>query len=235
MPLPEKLSTGLMALDASIGGIPPGSLVLLQGPTGSGRTTFLEHFAHAALGKGVLPSEIFLSDPEQSERWRGLLPSENHTNSGVATGAFNSAQLALSRGVKLVLFDSVHLLENPGYRTPALRIVLGNIYDGIRYHNAIGVLTFQTRRARRTGPAVPEVEAPVGPNSIASHTLTIDRNREGEYTVIVRKNNEGPEGGIGKFRLVQDPLGVPRIVETVAPLPKEKIPTVWDRLMDRAP
>lgn len=167
--------------------------------------------------KGLLPDELFISDPERSDIWRGLARSSHET------GAMEHAGAAIEGGARLAIFDAYHMHYNAG------REGLMRLKTYLLNHHAVGFVSIQTRRTREEVPAPPNFS-----NHVADVVLYVARSRDGVYTVSVQKNRDSKAEGHGQFRLVLD-HGVPTVVEHLPPIPKEKIPTVWDILMDRAP
>jgi len=136
----ERLSTGVEGLDEKMeGGLPKGSVTLITGKTGTGKTAFSASFLYAGAMKGE--SGVYITAEEREEDIKGDIKAmfgwdfdtlekkkliKFITIKPVFPGKAISGE-ELSRLVKLYIFDLANKIESAIKETKAKRIVLDSI------------------------------------------------------------------------------------------------------------
>jgi len=136
----ERLSTGVEGLDSKMeGGLPKGSVTLITGKTGTGKTAFSSSFLYAGAMKGE--PGVYITAEEREEDIKGDIKAmfgwdfdtlekkkllKFITIKPVFPGKAISGE-ELSRLVKLYIFDLANKIESAIKETKAKRIVLDSI------------------------------------------------------------------------------------------------------------
>lgn len=136
----ERLSTGVEGLDAKIeGGLSKGSVTLITGKTGTGKTAFCSSFLYSGAMKGE--PGVYITAEEREEDIKGdlramfgwdfdALEKKNLIKFITIKPVFPGKAISgdeLARLIKLYIFDLAHKIETAIKETKAKRIVLDSI------------------------------------------------------------------------------------------------------------
>jgi len=136
----ERLSTGVQGLDEKMeGGLPKGSVTLITGKTGTGKSAFCSSFLYAGAMRGE--PGVYITAEQREEDIKGdirsmfgwdfeVLEKSNLVKFIVIKPVFPGKAITgeeLARLIKLYIFDLSQKIENAVKETHAKRLVLDSV------------------------------------------------------------------------------------------------------------